>query len=62
MTLRKITNDYSVRYIPKSEPTKEIKQNMIKIKEQSEQIQPIPGGGKPNTRKQKKNFQKIIKK
>ena len=30
MVLRKITVDNSVRYIPKSEQTKEIKQNKIK--------------------------------
>ena len=30
MVLRKITIDYSVRYVPKSEQTKEIKQNMTK--------------------------------
>ena len=41
MTLRKITIDNSVIYIPKSEQTKENKQNKIKI-------QPISGGGKPN--------------
>ena len=40
MTLRKITFDNSVRYIPKSEQTKEIKQ--------SEHIRSISGGGKPN--------------
>ena len=32
MVLRKITIDNSVRYIPKSEQTKEIKQNKIKNK------------------------------
>ena len=41
MVLRKITIDNSVRYIPKNEQTKEIKQNKIKNKKQSEQIQPI---------------------
>ena len=56
MTLRKITIDNSVRYIPKSEQTKEIKQNMLKNKKQSERIRPISGGGKPNTRKQNKNI------
>ena len=50
MTLRKIAMDNSVRYIPKSEQTKEIKQNKIKKKNQSEQIQPISGGGHPKTR------------
>ena len=53
MVLRKITMDSSVRYIPKSEQTKEIKQNMLKNKKQ---IQPISGGGKPNTRKQNKKL------
>ena len=63
MTLRKIKIDNSVRYTPKSEQTKEIKQNMIKKnKKQSEQIQHISGGGKPNTRKQNKNFSKNNKK
>ena len=51
MTLRKITNDNSVRYIPKSE------QNTTKNRKQSEKIQPVSGGGKPN-----KNFQKKTKK
>ena len=32
MTLRKITIDNSVRYIPKNEQTEEIKQNMLKNK------------------------------
>ena len=61
MVLRKITIDNSVRYIPKNEQTKEIKQNKRKNKKQSEPIQPISGGGKSNTRKQNKKFQKIIK-
>ena len=52
MVLRKITVDNSVRYIPKSEQTKDIKQTTTKNKK----TQPILGGGK-----QKKNFQKIIK-
>ena len=43
MALRKITIDNSVRYVSKSEQTKEIKQK---------------GEGKPNTRKQNKNFSK----
>ena len=41
MPLRKITIDNSVRYIPKSEQTKEIKQNTIKNKKQSKEIQPF---------------------
>ena len=41
MVLRKITVDNSVRYIPKSEQTR-------KNKKQSEQIQPISSGRKPN--------------
>ena len=56
MTLRKITVDNSVRYVPKSEQTKEKKPNMTKNKK------PISGGCKPNTRKQDKNFSKNIKK
>ena len=44
--MRKITVDNSVRHIPKIEQTKEIKQ--------SDKIQPISEGGKPNTRKNKK--------
>ena len=47
MTLRKITIDNSVRYIPKSEQTKEIKHNKIKNKKQREHIRPFSGGGKP---------------
>ena len=60
MVLRKITIDNSVIYIPKSEQTKEIKQNPTKNKK-SEKIQPVSGGGKRNTRKQNKKFSKIIK-
>ena len=56
MTLRKITIDNSVRYIPKNEQTKENKPNMTKTKK------PISGGGKPNTRKQNKNCSKNNKK
>ena len=56
MTLRKITVDNSVRYIPITE--KEIKQNTIKNKK----IQPVSGGGKSNMRKQDKKFSKIKKK
>ena len=48
MTLRKTTIDNSVRYIPEKEQTKE--------------IQPISGGGKPNTRKQNKNISQNNKK
>ena len=62
MVLRKITVDNSVRYIPKSEQTKEIKQNKIKNKNQSEKIQPVSGGGKSNMRKQDNNFSKNNKK
>ena len=47
MTLRKITIDNSVRFIPKSEQTSEIKQNTIK--------------NKSSPRKQKKVFHKIVK-
>ena len=62
MTLRKITIDNSVRYIPKSEQTKEIKQNTTKNKKQSEKVQSISGGGRSNTRKQNKKFSKNNKK
>ena len=58
--MRKITVDNSVRYIPKSEQTKEIKQNRIKNKNQSEKIQPVSGGGKPN-KKFSKNNKKFVK-
>ena len=62
MVLRKITVDNSVRYIPKSEQTKEIKQNRIKNKNQSEKIQPVSGGGKSNMRKQDKKLIKNLSK
>ena len=55
MTLRKITIDNSVRYIPKNEQTKS-------KKKQSDKIQPISAGGKSNTRKQNKNCSKNNKK
>ena len=54
MTLRKITIDNSVRYIPITE--KEIKQNTTKNKK----IQPVSGGGKQN-KKFAKNNKKIVK-
>ena len=56
MVLRKITIDNSVRFIAKSGQTREIKQNTTNNKKQSEKIQPISGGGKPNTRKQNRNI------
>ena len=62
MVLRKITVDNSVRYIPKSEQTRESKPIKMKNKKQSEQIQPISGGGKSNTRKQNKNISQNNKK
>ena len=40
--------DNSVRYIKKSEQTRENKQIMTKTKKQSEQNQPVSRGGKPN--------------
>ena len=58
--MRKITIDSSVRYIPKSEQTKQFKQNKIKNKKQSEQIQHILGGGKPN-KKISQNSKKFLK-
>ena len=48
MVLRRITADNSMRYILKSEKTRENKPNMMKNKKQSKQIQPISRGGKPN--------------
>ena len=62
MTLRKITIDNSVRYVPKSEQTRENKPTKVKNKKQSEQIQPVSGRGKPNARKQDKKFSKNNKK
>ena len=62
MVIRKITIDNSVRYIPKNEKTKEIKRNPRKNKKQSDKIQTISGGGKPNTRKQNKNISQNSKK
>ena len=62
MVLRKITVDNSVRYIPLSEQTRESKPIKMKNKKQSEQIQPISGGGKSNTRKQNKNISQNNKK
>ena len=62
MVLRKITVGNSVRYIPKKEQTKEIKQNPTKNEKQSDKIHSISGGGKPNTRKQNKNFSQNSKK
>ena len=58
MVLGKITIDNSVSYIPKSEQTRDNNPNRTKNKKQSEQIHPISGGGKPNTRKQNKKFSK----
>ena len=52
MTLRKITIDNSVKYVPITE--KDIKQNTTKNKK----IQTISGGGKSNMRKQDKKFSK----
>ena len=56
MVLRKITVDNSVRYIPKSEQTKDIKQTMTKNKK----TQPILEGGKQN-KKFSKNNKKFVK-
>ena len=53
MTLRKITIDNSVRYIPITE--KEIKQNTTKNKK----IQPVSGGGRQN-KKFAKNNKKFV--
>ena len=62
MVLRKITVDNSVRFIPKSEQTRESKPIKMKNKNQSEQIQPTSGGGKSNTRIQNKNISQNSKK
>ena len=60
--MRRISIDNSVRFIPKSEQTRDNKPNIRKNKKQSEQIQHISGGVKPNTRKQKKNISQNNKK
>ena len=60
--MAKITVDNSFRFIPKSEQIKDIKENTIKNKKQSGQIQPFSGGGKPNTTKQNKNISQNSKK
>ena len=60
MVIRRITIDNSVRFIPKKEQTKEIKQNPTKNKKHSEKIQPVSGGGKPN-KKFSKNNKKFVK-
>ena len=54
MVLRKITVDNSVTNIPKNE------QNPTKTRKQSEKIQPVSGGGKPN-KKFSKNNKKFVK-
>ena len=61
MTLRKVTTDNTVRFVKKSEQTGENKPIMIKNETKSEELQPISGGGKPNTRKQNKNIPQINK-
>ena len=58
MVLRKITIDNSVKYVPITE--KDVKQNMIKNKKQSEKIQSISGGGKQN-KNCSKNNKKLLK-
>ena len=65
MVLRKISIDNSVRYVKKSEQTRESKPN--RIKKQSEQTQSISGSGKTkknisNSRKQNKNISQNNKK
>ena len=62
MVFRRIPVDNNLRYIPKSEQTRENEPNMTKNIKQSERIQPISGGGKPITRKQNKNFSRSSKK
>ena len=56
MTLGKITIGNSVKDVTKSQQTRENKPILMKNKKQSEHIQPISGGGKPNTRKQNKKI------
>ena len=58
MTLRKMTIDNTVRYIPKSEQTKEIKQN--KMEKKVENINPFLEEAKPN-KKFSKNNKEFIK-
>ena len=60
MVLRKITVDNSVKYIPITE--KDIKQNTIKNKKQSEKNQSISGEGKQhkNCSKNNKKFLNIV--
>ena len=53
MVLRKISIDNSVKYVPITK--KDIKQNTIKSKKQSDKIQPISGGGKQNKNCSKNN-------
>ena len=60
MVLRRITIDISVRYYPKKEQTKKIKQNPTKYKKHSEKTQPVSGGGKPN-KKFSENNKKFVK-
>ena len=60
MTLRKITVDNSVRYIPKNEQTIESEPIMKKNKKQSKQNQPISGGGNSN-KKPSKNNKRFLK-
>ena len=55
MTLRKISIDNSVKYVPITE--KDVKQKTTKNKNQSEKIKPVSEGGKLN-----KKFSKINKK
>ena len=58
MTLRKITIDNSVRYIPKSEQTKKIKQNTIKNKKKFNLFQEAVNQTREN---KTKNYHKTIK-
>ena len=62
MVWRRINIDIIVRYIPKSEQTRDNKPSISKNKKQTERIQPVSGGGKPNTRKQTKNISQTNKK
>ena len=62
MTLRKITIDNSVRYVKKSEQTRETKPILMKSKKQREQNQHISGGDRPNMGKRNKSISRNIKK
>ena len=64
MVLRKITVDNSVRYIPKGEQTKEIRQNKIKNKKKVNKVnlfQEVKQTQENKTEKISQNIKKINK-